>query len=360
MVLKREIKMIDDNKRKLNKAFNQYIENTNDELNPTRLINILDNILKPSSYTISQSHVHAMVDVHGYKIEFNGTNAFFPLHNPIKNRNNMLYHWGLVLNEAEVLIPPYFSLGGIQEHIKKIKLAENNLSKIKAGNDFLNEIYTTETLASIVCDLYPQFSPLSASLEQISETAEAYCLGLHRSAISTLIPCIENAVRELGLKLGVIDSRNISVTFLVKIFNSSIKNYIDNLLFKDYDWKPSDNFIMSFLEESDERITMMTNVREYIKTHLYQDTDKYDGINNLNRHSILHGFMPSYNSSVNYLRLINLLNSICFCMIFSGIDGPILFPNKTEKSMKFGNHLLFCKVISSLRKKYVKKISIHD
>lgn len=270
-----------------------------------------------------------------------------------KIKDTTFNSWGESLNEAETILPAYFSFGEIIPIISRIYDADNKSDKIQRGNEALGKLFPPQTLALLSVDLYPKLSALSDSHAQIRETVEAYCLGHYRAAITTLLPCIEHAIKALGVRLDIAEPENISTKFLLEIIKKSLKSYICDYVYRDYDWVPQEVSNNDFFNNFDERYQIISNGRNYIQNHLYQNTGKYIGISQLNRHSILHGFMTKYHEQSNYLRLINLLNNICFMLTMSGEAVSLMLREETSNCSAFNRYLLMLERVGSIRAKYL-------
>ncbi|MGE4723128.1 hypothetical protein [Yersinia enterocolitica] len=352
--------MTPDLEKKVRDAFRQFKDSKKTETDIQPLMVILDRIFGSGHYSVNPATItNAMEHLNGYCISVQDNNIFFPKPSVFKIKDNTFISWGELLNEAETILPAYFSFGEIIPIVSAIHAADNQSEKIKRGNEALGKLFPPQTLALLSVDLYPKFSALSDSNVQIRETVEAYCLGHYRSAITTLLPCIEHAIKALGARLGIAEQENISSNFLLEIINKSLKNYISDYVYRDYDWFPQNIGNDDFFNKFDERYQIIANGRDYIKNHLYQNTGKYTGISQLNRHSILHGFMTKYHDQPNYLRLINLLNNICFMLTISGEAVSLMLREGTDSCLAFYRHLLCLERVGSARAKYLDKHGIH-
>jgi len=83
----------------------------------------------------------------------------------------------------------------------------------------------------------------------------------------------------------------------------------------------------------EERIVMLTGLRNFFAERLLRNTDNYDGLDQLNRHGILHGIFEGYGAAVNFLRLITLLDLLCFAMTLTH-GGSSFAPDHTQESMR--------------------------
>jgi hypothetical protein len=57
---------------------------------------------------------------------------------------------------------------------------------------------------------------------------------------------------------------------------------------------------------------MLEAFRDFVSDRLLQNTGRYVGLNEFNRHGILHGIFDNFGQAVNFLRLVTLLDLLCF------------------------------------------------
>ena len=59
---------------------------------------------------------------------------------------------------------------------------------------------------------------------------------------------------------------------------------------------------------------MLEAFRDFVRDRLLQNTKRFVGLNEFNRHGILHGLFDDFGQAINFLRLITLLDLLCFCI----------------------------------------------
>lgn len=303
-------------------------------------IEILNSILNEQfgigEFSVQSATItNSITNLHGFSVCYKEYKAFIPQYEVYRSNNTLIKAMGETLNEAEIILPNYVSFGIISHHCAQINKAPTREMKILAGERSLTSMFPPEVLSLLVIEHYTKFPVLEKCLVQIRETTETYCLGLYRSAITTLLPCIESTIRALGIRLGIDEPENVGTQFLLSIYDAWLKFYINDYVYRDYDWKPICISSKEFFSEFEERYQIALNGRNYIEKHLYQNTQNDTGISNLNRHSILHGFMTEYYTKGNYLRLINLLNNLCFMLTISGDPVSLFLPCDTVQSEAF-------------------------
>ncbi|MGK3138668.1 hypothetical protein ACCX84_23090 [Pantoea trifolii] len=299
------------------------------------LITVLNIELGIGGYSVTPSVITGIRDLNGFCVCYNNHKAFMPQRSVFNHPKTVFEYIGNILNEAEIITPNYIGYGVLGTLADGIKNASNKEDKLMLGERALTAMFPPEILSLLVTEHYPKFSALEQCIVQIRETTEAYCLGLYRSAITTLLPCIENAIRALGVQLNINQPENVGTQFFLSIYDAWLKYYIYDYMYRDYDWMPQSIRERKFFGGFDERFQIGLNGRNYFEKHLYQSSKKDIGLSKLNRHSILHGFMDEYHTKGNYLRLINLLNNICFMMTIAGESVSLFLPEKTEKYQAF-------------------------
>lgn len=324
---------IDNIFRKIHRTFKRK-NNKCDDINI--LISILNEQFGIGEFSVQPTTITSSItNLHGFGVCYKGYKAFIPQLDVYRSNNTLVNTLGKTLNEAEIILPNYVSLGIISHHCGQINKAQTQEMKILSGEHFLTSIFSPAVLSVLVIEHYTKFPALEKCLVQIRETTETYCLGLYRSAITTLLPCIESTIRTLGIRFGIDEPENVGTQFLLSIYDAWLKFYINDFVYRDYDWKPICISSKEFFSGFEERYQIALNGRNYIEKHLYQNTQNDIGISNLNRHSILHGFMTEYYTKGNYLRLINLLNNLCFMLTISGDPVSLFLPCNTAQSTAF-------------------------
>lgn len=301
------------------------------------------------NYSVNPAIVRASVDLPGFCVVYNGCRGFIPETSSLSQYAPLLNKIGDALNLAEIILPSYFSMEIIGPMRRMIQDTADPESQLVQGDQALCAMLTPECLSIIVTEHYPRYAALASCHVQIRETAELYCLGLYRSAITTLLPCVERAVRELRSRIGIDDQNNISVKYLTNIYEEWLRYYIDKYIFRNYDWVMPAVKSKLFFSRFDRFFQIAANGKAYFSNHLYKDSRFDSGISGLNRHSILHGFMTQYHGRGNYLRLINFMNNICFMLSIAGDHSVNFLPEKTQRSENFLRNLHFLEGVGAIR-----------
>jgi hypothetical protein len=89
----------------------------------------------------------------------------------------------------------------------------------------------------------------------------------------------------------------------------------------------------------EERLVMLEGLRDFFRHRLLQSTANYSGLDELNRHGILHGVFEKFGEDINFFRVITILDLLCFSV--SLIEGGSGFPaERTPESEELAAHYL--------------------
>jgi hypothetical protein len=160
---------------------------------------------------------------------------------------------------------------------------------------------------------------------------EASFFGLDHAAVATLLPVLEGVLRRLALA----DGRDLG--------NGTRKlvDEIDKLAGRERRaMAQSSGTHPSATDALEERIDMLGQLRDFMKERLFIGTDRYDGIDNLNRHGILHGVFGEYGAAANFHKLISFLDGQVFFISLGKSGISCLGPNTTIESRKLALYFL--------------------
>jgi len=211
---------------------------------------------------------------------------------------NELAHAAAVFNNVDWLIPAYLQIGGIYQLSRQIETAIQ-AGDVGAGRLILHvaleKTYNEEYLSSMLLGLYCKTVYVKDFRAQIAEAIEASFSGLPHAAIATLIPVLEGVIR----KIAQAGSRDVG---------SSTRRLIDEFdhMIAEENRSPNRN---------DERLVMLQSLKEFFENKLLKNTGAYSGLDEFNRHGILHGVFESYGSIVNFFRAITILDILCFILM---------------------------------------------
>jgi hypothetical protein len=228
------------------------------------------------------------------------------------NSANGLDRLARIFKEVDWVVPAYISNGLVSMLGDMIERAPPS-QKQAALEKALRSIYDERHFASFLLGLYDRTRHVRDFRAQIGEAIEAWHTGLYHPAVATMVPVLEGIVRKIARE----SQREVG---------SGTKKVIAELdeLISREDRSP---------HRFEERIVMLTGLRDFFAERLLIHTDDYDGLDQLNRHGILHGIFEQYGAAVNFLRLITLLELICFAMVLAH-GGSSFAPEYTPEAAK--------------------------
>jgi hypothetical protein len=194
--------------------------------------------------------------------------------------------------EVDWPIPPYLQLGGFLVPLAHaIKEAPKN-TKLQIVRDRLASAYTAEYLAIMFLERYSKILHVRDFSRQIDESIRTFFCGYIFNAVTGLIPVIEGVIRRMA------NQQNRDV-------GHGTRKLVDEL-----------QALVDREEQSPhcygERLVMLQAFRDFVKERLLENTNRYTGLNQFNRHGILHGLFDDFGDEINFLRLITLLDLLCF------------------------------------------------
>lgn len=228
---------------------------------------------------------------------------------------NGLDRMAAIFKSVDWVVPAYISMGVISKVGGLIEGAPAS-QKQAVLEEALLRIYDEAHFASFLLGLYSQTRHVRDFRVQISEAIEAWHLGLHHAAVATMVPVLEGVVRKIAQE----SQREVGKG------TRKVIAELDELIAKEN--RSPGRF--------EERIVMLTGLRDFFADRLLTDTDNYAGLDRLNRHGILHGIFEQYGAAINFLRLITLLELICFAMVLTH-GGSSFSPEYTADAAKLAD-----------------------
>ena len=129
---------------------------------------------------------------------------------------------------------------------------------------------------------------------QIDESIRTYFCGYTFNAVTGLLPVIEGIIRKIAT------SQNRDVGPGTKGLNLELEAIVERELQSAHCYG--------------ERLVMLEAFRDFVRERLLENTKRFVGLNEFNRHGILHGLFDDFGQAINFLRLITLLDLLCFCI----------------------------------------------
>lgn len=216
------------------------------------------------------------------------------------------------------VVPAYFSVGAISMLASAIERAASPEQRQTILRDVLPRLYNDDYLAAMLMERYRSTIHVRDFRMPVAEAIEAAAMGLPHAAVSTLTPVLEGVLRKIATERGG-PEENGKKFFIIP--------ELDELIAKE-ERSP---------HRYEERIVMLESLRDFFATRLYAKTKSYDGLDQLNRHGILHGIFDGYGDSVNFYRLISLLDLLCFALALSH-GGSGFAPEDTPESRKLASY----------------------
>jgi hypothetical protein len=234
------------------------------------------------------------------------------------NSNREYTQWlADAFKEVDWPIPPYLPLGGFLSPLAKaIKDASTQDAKLAVIRVRLAGAYTGDYLASMFIGRYSTIPHVRAFSRQIDQSIRTYFCGYTVNAVTGLLPVIEGIIRKIAISQGRdvgSGTRGLNVE-LEAIVEQELKS----------------------LHCYGERLVMLEAFRDFVRDRLLESTKRFVGFNEFNRHGILHGLFDDFGQAINFLRLITLLDLLCFCIGMT-VGVSMSAPPSTPESLKLAD-----------------------
>ena len=210
-------------------------------------------------------------------------------------------------------IPPYLTLGFLSPLVKAIKDAPQD-AKLAIMREKLAGAYTADYLAGMYLDRYSRIPYVKDFARQIDELICTYFCGYTFNAVTGLLPVIEGIIRKMA------SSQNRDIGQGTKKLNDELQALVDRELQSPACYG--------------ERLVVLEAFRDFVRDRLLQSTDRYIGFNEFNRHGILHGIFEDFGQAINFLRLVTVLDLLCFSIGLIGGGVSMFAPAPTPESSK--------------------------
>jgi hypothetical protein len=251
---------------------------------------------------------------------------------------NELQRAARTFEELGWLFPAYYQIGHLRRLARALEQEPSLEAKHLLLETSLKNMYEPSNIAAMQLERYNKAPHISEFKEVISDSIEAFHLGLTYAAIASLIPVIEGILRKVA--------QNLSKPFKGNIFANLLAT-IDALINKEK---------FSIPEIKDERIMMLMGFRKIVAEHLFVSTKNYSGHGRLNRNGILHGiYNPTeYGYESNFYKLISVIDIICFFISLRSPDVSALAPDTTEATEQLANYYRELRALAQRRNVYFK------
>lgn len=234
--------------------------------------------------------------------------------------------------------------GLLEELYKNIdNYSSNDKVHEKIIGPFLNEVFPNERISHLLATSFNEVAEFNEFNNLIEESFELYVLGYYKSAILSLIPCIEGIFNKV---LYSYSGKYRKTNPHLDAIPESLKNWIDIIYPKEH-WFPSKirEGLYSYL---DEIYAMKKTFLLFLKNFLYLDSVTYSNkypFLELNRHGIIHGRFKNYGNKTNWLLLFSVLDFLLIvCPDKKASDKSLTFNSKkyfikTEEINKIGDSI---------------------
>jgi hypothetical protein len=226
-------------------------------------------------------------------------------------------------------IPAYLTAGSLHRLAKVIENAPQE-SKLEIMRQAFATAYTPDYLAGMFLTRYSTIIHVRDFSRQIDESIRTFFCGYTFNAVTGLIPVIEGIIRKMAAR------QNREVGHGTRRLVDELQSLVEREEQASYCYG--------------ERLVMLCAFRDFLRDRVLQNTDRYTGLNEFNRHGILHGIFENFGQEVNFFRLITLLDLLCFSigLIEGGVS--MFAPEATPDSAKLAAHYLqLCALHSTLR-----------
>jgi hypothetical protein len=212
--------------------------------------------------------------------------------------------------EVDWPIPPYLQLGGFLSPLAKAVKDAAPDTKLEIMRERLSSAYDAEYLAGMFLDRYAKILHVRDFTRQIDQSIRTYFCGYTFNAVTGLLPVVEGIIRKMAIR----QNRNVG---------SGTRGLVDELEALVNREKQSPHCY-------GERLVMLEAFHDFVRNRLLENTNRYAGHNEFNRHGILHGLFGDFGQDINFLRLITLLDLLCFSIglieggvsMFAPVDSP--------------------------------------
>jgi hypothetical protein len=229
--------------------------------------------------------------------------------------NRQFAEWlATAFKEVDWPIPPYLPLGGCLSPLAKAVRDAPQDAKLAIMREKLVGAYSADYLARMFLDCYSKIPHVRDFACQINESIRTYFCGYTFNVVTGLLPVIEGIIRKIATQQN-------------RAVGQGTRKLIDEL-----------QALVDREEQSPhcygERLVVLEAFRDFVRDRLLQNTDRYVGFDEFNRHGILHGIFENFGQDINFLRLITLLDLLCFSigLIEGGVS--MFAPPPTQESSK--------------------------
>ena len=288
--------------------------------------------------SVEECVIKSFVDLSGYRVCLGDDVGFFPKDLNEIDVTSGLSHLRSTFLSVDMVLPPYYGMGVLFDAARDIEAHSNDPERLIAAEINLLRMFTIDSMCAMYSEVYLKRSAIEPFSDQILQSMQAYCMGMHGLAIAGIIPCIEGVVRKLGKQCGLNVEKKVDLDSLLKVFKT-LKAKEFSYYMSGYTWWPKQALNPAYLDRFHERVQILESAVTYFVGSLYAHTDDFVGSTFLNRHGILHGLFDGYATPSNYLRMINLVNLLSVAASLVEGKGSLFHPSETEDSRRYAQRL---------------------
>lgn len=219
--------------------------------------------------------------------------------------------------QVDWLIPAWLTMGFLSQFAKAIETTPA-AARPALLRSTLRIVYGPDHLAAMYLDRYSRIMHVRDFAPSIDEAIKAYFSGYKLVAVTALVPVVEGIVRKMAIR----QNRDVGqgTRKLLAEFEALVERE-----------RHSPNCY-------GERLVMLECLRDFMRDRFLIKTADYDGLDEFNRHGILHGIYDKFGEDINFFRLITLLELLCFAIGL--IEGGVscFAPSPTPQSAALAAH----------------------
>jgi hypothetical protein len=214
-----------------------------------------------ATFTLETAIINCFKDIVGYRLVIDDTAAFFPAETSCDDGNRGLSWLRETFLSVDLVLPPFWTMQALHSIANEIRRDGDEGRREKLTAFSLSHLYSPASLAALCCSQYSQRTAVARHYDHILESLKAYFLGLHGAAITTLIPCLEAAMRGLGVQIGYSIAGKIDRASFLKVLTKLQHHDIEKIIFNGYDWFPDEVFNVAYFDQFNERTQMIGSIK---------------------------------------------------------------------------------------------------
>jgi hypothetical protein len=219
---------------------------------------------------------------------------------------------GEVFRGVDWLIPAFLSMGFVETLGRAIEISGED-ERLALLRDTMIGVYNPEYIATMFTERYSKVFPIQDFAKQIDECFRAFFSGYKIVAVTSMIPVLEGVIRKIAGAAG----RDVGsgTAGLLREFEALVAEE------------------KTAAHRYEERLIMFELLLEFLRERFLKNTSRYAGLQNFNRHGILHGVFDDFGEELNFLRIVMILDLLLFVILYRGIARFSVFsPEPTAAS----------------------------